>query len=81
MGSAFKYQFSHQQKWMDARIIFDTGTTVNYLVSEVYKPIKKYVSAKTPKFAESLHHVVIVLILMMTQYDVDDNSSKETFEN
>lgn len=54
MGSVFKYQFKDQQKWTDARIIFDTGTTVNYLVSEVYVPIKKYVSAKTPTFCRKL---------------------------
>jgi len=42
----FIYQFSEEQKHGggDARLIFDTGTTVTYMVSHVYNALKIHVS-------------------------------------
>ena len=42
----FIYQFSEEQKQGggDARLIFDTGTTVTYVVSHVYNALKIHVS-------------------------------------
>ena len=43
----FLYQFSEEQKQGggEARLIFDTGTTVTYVVSPVYSALKIHVSA------------------------------------
>lgn len=44
----FIYQFSEEQMQGggDARLIFDTGTTVTYVVSHVYNALKIHVSSE-----------------------------------